>query len=201
MVHSQYQHGPRLFFGEGRFFVVLVLLHANPPDGFCSSLLCRPHLPHGARPVCWLFNLCGGPTSPEDIQHRFPRCRLSATRSLCRLRRQRSLRGRFAPIRRSISILKSKTQMFRSSYYHKADAAFRLKLGPRTSRVCSRKLQFGARTSRICRGVFRHGHRTSRGFLRIYWVTIIFIFGSARLDVLNFLNMYLLEHSSKGDFL
>ena len=58
MMHSQYQHVCALFFGEGRFFVVLVLLHANPPDGFCSVLLCRPHLPHGARPVCWLFILC-----------------------------------------------------------------------------------------------------------------------------------------------
>ena len=91
---------------------MLVLLHAIPPDGFCSSLLRRPHLPHGARLLRSLFNLWGGPTSQEDIQHRFPRCRLSATRSLCRLRRQRSLRGRFAPIRRSISILKPKTQTF-----------------------------------------------------------------------------------------
>jgi hypothetical protein len=45
MVHSQYQHGPRLFFDKESFFVVLVLLHAIPPGGFCSSLLCRPHLP------------------------------------------------------------------------------------------------------------------------------------------------------------
>ena len=97
MMHSQYQHVCALFFGEGRFFVVLVLLHANPPDGFCSVFLCRPHLPHGARPVCWLFNLCVDPTSLVDFQQPFPRCRLSATRSLCRLRRQHSLRGRFAP--------------------------------------------------------------------------------------------------------
>lgn len=91
---------------------MLVLHHAIPPDGFCSSLLRRPHLPHGSRPLRSLFNLCGGPTSLDDIQQPFPRCRLSATRSLCRLRRQRSLRGRFAPIRRSISILKPKTQTF-----------------------------------------------------------------------------------------
>jgi hypothetical protein len=45
MMHSQYQHGPRLFFDKESSFVVLVLLHANPPDGFCSVLLCRPHLP------------------------------------------------------------------------------------------------------------------------------------------------------------
>jgi len=59
MVHSQYQHGPRLFFDKESFFVVLVLLHAIPPGGFCSSLLRRPHLPHGARPLRWLFTLCG----------------------------------------------------------------------------------------------------------------------------------------------
>jgi hypothetical protein len=97
MMHSQYQHVCALFFGEGRFFVVLVLLHANPPDGFCSLLLCRPHLPHEARPVCWLFNLCVDSTSLVGFHRRFPWCRLSATRSLCRLRRQHSLRGRFAP--------------------------------------------------------------------------------------------------------
>ena len=91
------QHGCALFFGEGRFFVVLVLLHAIPPDGFCSVLLCRPHLPHGARPVCWLFNLCVDLASLVGFQQPLPRCRLSATRSLCRLRRQHSLRGRFAP--------------------------------------------------------------------------------------------------------
>jgi hypothetical protein len=39
MVHSQYQHGPRLFFDKGSFFVVLVLLHASPPNWFCSSFL------------------------------------------------------------------------------------------------------------------------------------------------------------------
>jgi hypothetical protein len=47
MVHSQYQHGPRLFFDKESFFVVLVLLHAIPPGGFCSSLLCRFSHPIG----------------------------------------------------------------------------------------------------------------------------------------------------------
>ena len=112
MMHSQYQHVCALFFGEGRFFVVLVLLHAIPPDGFCSVLLCRPHLPHGARPLRSLFNLCVDPTSLVDSQQPFPRCRLSATRSLCRLRRQHSLRGRFAPIRLSDFLLQPKTATF-----------------------------------------------------------------------------------------
>ena len=112
MVHSQYQHGPRLFFDKESSFVVLVLLHANPPDGFCSVLPCRPHLPHGPRPVCWLFNLCVDPTSLVDFQQPFPKCRLSATRSLCRLRRQHSLRGRFAPIRLSVFLLQPKTATF-----------------------------------------------------------------------------------------
>ena len=36
---------------------MLVLLHAIPPDGFCSSLLRRPHLPHGARHLFWVLNI------------------------------------------------------------------------------------------------------------------------------------------------
>ena len=35
----------RTLLWKGEIFVVLVLLHATPPDGFCSVLLRRPHLP------------------------------------------------------------------------------------------------------------------------------------------------------------
>ena len=65
--------------------------------GFVRASFVVLTCPVWSRPLRSLFNLCVDPTSLVGFQQPLPRCRLSATRSLCRLRRQHSLRGRFAP--------------------------------------------------------------------------------------------------------